>query len=355
MQKRIMKHVYILRRLYPHWAEHSGIHQFTRYLDSDRFRVTMRSVPMGEDEFRISRLRDYFKKKLEAESNGVYKLNDADAELNLFLTSLYRKMDIVHMLDAEHSLMYLPFWFRWIKAVKKCPKIIAMFHQPPSILSSLVALKACMLIDCIMVLSGEQADFFKKFVPAEKIKLVFHGIDTGHYRPSNGYKDSDKLKCLAAGVWLRDYDAFIETAKLLEEDSRIEFHIVSTDVQIPAEARNIVIHRNITDAALLSLYQSCHVLFMPLKEATANNVLLEGIACGLPVVSSDLSSVKAYLPGDEAVLIKGNDPVEFSKVLTGLMHAPERLRAMSVAARKRAETLSWPAVAEQYMELYLSL
>ena len=87
---------------------------------------------------------------------------------------------------------------------------------------------------------------------------------------------------------------------------------------------NVTVFSDIDDATLLRLYQQSDILFLPLIQCTANNALLEGIACGLPVVSTFLPSVKTYVPGAEALLIKDNDPRKFVETVLYLFHNPEK-------------------------------
>jgi glycosyltransferase involved in cell wall biosynthesis len=151
---------------------------------------------------------------------------------------------------------------------------------------------------------------------------------------------------------LRDFDTVREVARRLKGYKNIEFHIVSSQASILEGLENVTVYNGIEDEKLLELYQHSHVLLLPLIGCTANNALLEGIACGLPVVSSLLPSVKAYLPGQEAELIEGNDPEEFVEALLLLFKNSEKRKQMGQLARKRAEDLDWRKIALQYEAIY---
>ena len=285
----------------------------------------------------------------------AYGMNDFHAELSTFRRACTNSPDIVHLVDAEHSLMFLPAWLKCIRPVKQTPRVIAMFHQPADILEGLVNKDIVRQVDCVLAVAPEQVEYFLGFMPAHRVKMILHGIDTRHFIPGNRGKDQEKFVCLAAGVWLRDYDAVIETARLLGDDAAFEFHIIASRFSVPEDMHNVIIHRNISDAEMLALYQWAHVLFMPLKTATANNVLLEGCACGLPVISTGLDSVQTYFPGQEAALVHDNRPQHFAEILTDLHRNRSTLELMSQAARARAEELSWENVSRDYMALYHAL
>ncbi len=350
------KNITIVRKHYSHWSRHSGINQFIKYLNINKFRIKEKTVPIRHNIF-YKLLSSFFLNILKKDKgdSSQYSLNDLAAEISVFTSSIYFKTDIVHILDAEHSLMFLSQWFNKYRARINMPKIIAMFHQPPSILDSLINPGIVMEIDHVIVLSPEQVTYFEQFLPSQKISMILHGIDVEYFKPGVVPEDKKKFMCLGGGNWLRDYSSFIKTARILKSYPDIEFHIISSKTEAPLDLQKVFVHKNIPDDEMLKLYQTSDVLFMPLEDSTANNVLLEGIACGLPVVSTDLTAVREYLPGKEAFLVEGNSPDKFAEILLSLYHNPKKIREASGSARTRAVELSWPTIAEKYGEIYLDL
>ena len=103
---------------------------------------------------------------------------------------------------------------------------------------------------------------------------------------------------------------------------------------------------------LAELYRDADALFLPLLDSTANNTLLEGIASGLPVVATDLASIRAYVRGDASLLVQDDDIDGYVAALS-LLHVDRDQRdARGLAARARAEMLAWPVVAAQHAALY---
>jgi glycosyltransferase involved in cell wall biosynthesis len=347
--------VRILKTHYPQWGRHTAFNACLRHFDSRAFNISMKDVPMGDGKLIPASFSRFFLKRLRRKKIQEYGGNDFWAEGHMFGRALLQKIDVIHFIDAEHSLLFLPGWFRKLGFIKTFPKIVAMFHQPPAILEKIIDKEIAGLADRILTVAPDQADFFSRFVPVERISTIRLGVDTEHFKPLSAKKDPEKFRCLGGGVWLRDYRAFFETAKRLAGIPEIEFHIVAPALEIPASAKNIVFHRGISDAALLELYQNSHVLFLPLKDATANTFLLEGCACGLPIVSTDLPSTHVYFPGEEAILIKDNDPLAFAKALTDLYRDPHKQWWMSQCARERALQFSWKKIVREYERMYRNL
>jgi glycosyltransferase involved in cell wall biosynthesis len=350
-----MTSIYAVRTLYPHWGRFTGPHRVLGHLNPERFTVRQKKVPMGSPLKKADRLKRLFRQRIADNPGSVYGPHDFLAEASLFFRCLFSPPHIVHLFDAEHSLRFLTGWFNKFGRLRSFPPIVAMFHQPPFLLESMLDRAAVEPADCILVVSPDQRDYFRRLFPGKRVELILLGVEAGHFTPRPGIGDGETFKCLAGGVWLRDYQALFATAGILAERPEFEFHIVAPPHQIPEAPPNIKLHSGISDRAFLELYRTSDVLFMPLKASTANNVLLEAISCGLPVVTTDLASVRAYLPGEEAVLIKGNDPGAFAETLLALHRDPEKRARMSRSARRRALELSWEVLADQYAVLYNSL
>lgn len=348
--------IHLIRTRYPHWGAYSGINQFLRYIDRHNYHVEVRLVSDSDEDFPIQngRVRDRLRDAVQKRGMQWYKLSDLTAEIKTFQGCWSKKIDVIHYLDGEHSAQFLPGLPKQLRRV--LPRMVATYHQPPEVLDSLIIKDVISQLDCITVVAPEQVSFFRQHLGPDKVRLILHGIDIDYFRPGDiSNKENGKFKCITVGHYLRDFKAVREVAEMLRSYQDIEFHVVSSRATEVESLPNVTVHSGIADARLLQLYQQADILFLPLLQSTANNSLLEGIACGLPVVSTFLLSVKAYLPGEEAILIEHNDPEQLADAILHLLHDPEKRKKMGREARKRAEELDWRNIVPQYETIYSEL
>ena len=348
--------IFLIRRYQPHWSQHSGINQFLKYMDKELFQITEHVVLPNQNKTRPIR---FLKRKisdfLRKGGPPYYQINDFLAELHGLCDLFRQKYDILFYLDGEHSLNFLPSWISRFSNLVNRPRVIAMYHQPPDKLHTLIDMDALRKLDRAIVLSEIQADDLSRYLPRKNIITVLHGIDVDFFRPDISKKDNEKFRCLSVGYWLRDYDTVIKAAESLKDYSTIEFHIVSSKVNPPSDLKNVHVHKDISDDALLKLYQKSDILFMPLLDATANNVILEALACGLPVITTELPGTKAYLTGQEGFLVPPGELDSYINKLLFLYKNRGKEDQMPLKARKRAEELSWPNFSRKLEKLLLEI
>jgi glycosyltransferase involved in cell wall biosynthesis len=344
----------VIRTNYPHWGQHAGFHQFLAHLDPARFAADMHVASDGDDDFPIrnAAVRTLFRALARGGGMAWYGLSDLVAEWRAFRQSNSGSTDILHYLDGEHSAQFVPM----LRRLSPRTQMIATYHQPARVLPGLVRRSALDALDAITVVSPEQRSFFERHVSARRVHTILHGVDTSFFTPGEATAGhSETFECITVGHYLRDFATLQDAIGRLADDRDIRFHIVTNrDTGLEA-LRSVTLHRNVSDSELLALYQRANLLLLPLTDCTANNALLEGMACGLPVLTTDLESVRVYAPGEEAMLIEAGDADALADAIAALRDAPARRRTMGGAARLRAESLAWPAIARQFEVLYQSL
>jgi glycosyltransferase involved in cell wall biosynthesis len=340
---------------YPHLGSYSGINQLVRHLDPAEYTVRLYGASDSDADLPLPHrgLERWLRERVQRRGMAWYKLSDLAAEIRALPGCVLGRIDIVHFLDAEHSAQYLP------AALRRCrlsrARTVATYHQPPELLGGLINEDVVATLDYVTVVSPEQLDYFRGFLPANRVEMILHGIDTAFFRPGTGSREGRIFRCITAGHWLRDWDAVRSVAAALASCRAIEFHVVTDRPTGLDDLANVTVHRNVDDAELVSLYQRSDVLFLPLTQSTANNSLMEGIACGLPVVSTKLRSVRAYVSEAEAILVERNDPSQLADAIVHLWRNPATRTAMGRCARARAEELSWVNMAREYQRIYAGL
>lgn len=101
------------------------------------------------------------------------------------------------------------------------------------------------------------------------------------------------------------------------------------------------------------VYGSADLYLCPAVMASFGITLLEAMACGRPLVVSDITGFRELVNGGpEAVLTRKNDPAAWSHAIIDLIGRPEQRAAMGAAGVAKAQDYAWPLVAERVMAVY---
>lgn len=281
-----------------------------------------------------------------------YRLSSARLEWDA-IRNLRRFRGIVHLLWGDRDLGYLQ---RYID--RSCQRLVVTFHACPDTLPEIFRdTTVFRQLDAIVLLSDCQREFFlSNKVPADKLHTVHHGIDPSFFSPQQPRRQHSATRVvLAVGSYRRNFDRLASVAKRFSADPRYEFRVVLPPAYRErfSEYPHVTCLSRLTPEQLRSEYQNADCLLMTLDACTANNAIVEAMACGLPVVSEDVGGAREYI-GDTGHLVPQRNIDALVDAIRDVCqaHDPDALRAK---ARHRAVSLSWSKVAATMRLLYSSL
>jgi glycosyltransferase involved in cell wall biosynthesis len=100
-------------------------------------------------------------------------------------------------------------------------------------------------------------------------------------------------------------------------------------------------------------YARADLSLCPTTKASFGITLLEAMACGTPMLVSDIIGFRELVgEGTEAMLVPQQRPTEWAEAILDLLADRPRLEAMGAAGRRKAETFAWPRITDQVMRVY---
>jgi glycosyltransferase involved in cell wall biosynthesis len=111
----------------------------------------------------------------------------------------------------------------------------------------------------------------------------------------------------------------------------------------------------VTGPRKAALLAGARLLCMPSRYETFGMVAAEAMACGTPVLASDLPCLRELVRPETGVLVPPGRTQEFADALTGLWGDPGRCRRLGVAARATVRHLQWQSIAERQAGFYGSV
>ena len=259
----------------------------------------------------------------------------------------------LHLLWADQDLGFLDLIARQ-RGVPLC----CTFHCCPDTLGVMFNYPSRLKrIDKIVLMSRVQRSFFEASgVPPERLHVVLHGIDTEFFKPADR-PASGPFNALFVGNYRRNFKLLREVCEGLNRPPTIPVRIVTNPDRhkLFAGLGNVTCRSGLSDAELREAYQTAACLFMTCEQATANNALLEGMACGLPVVAESVGGIPEYVGDGNGLLTPVGESAPMIAAIRALA-ADATLRGnLGSRARQRAVTLDWKKVGRRMQEIYTSM
>lgn len=286
-----------------------------------------------------------------------YHIKHALAEIKLRSQVKREEVDLVHALYAEDQLNLLLSGRDKLDAA-----LVGTFHLPMESrfmqkLKNAGKMNRYNKLDAIITLSSFAAEELINETGNPNVFFVPHGIDTRTFNPgSRGNQvKSDVFHILTVGRHSRDWDTYLEVVNAFNEmSSEVLFTAVVPEnlSKKLSQVSNIKIHTSIDEMKLIELYNHSDLLYMPLKYATANNSILESMACGTPVLSTNTGGIPDYVDENSGWLVPQNGVRETVELIQTLLKAPGVIQTASVSARKNSLRFDWTEVAAQVKEVY---
>lgn len=329
------------------FGEHSGYEQLSHHLAHSSTLEVVVEQPGIIRRFTGSALGRTF--------NLRDRKNLAFAYLELLARRAITQPDITHLPYADRSVECLKGW------KKAPPDIVGSLHLPPSQWSERDR-KCLRSLASAIVLYSRDLDFFEEHVGSGRVEFVRHGVDSEFFSPEQS-RESRHLRILYAGLYLRNEKMFVRVARaLLDKFPNLEIHMLvpahhQSEALAPLRAaRSVQWHSGLNDHELRQLYRQCDLLLLPMDDSGANNAILEAMACGLPVITTDVGGIRDY--GGEAIFpVVGNNADDDMVDLASRYLRDFSLRhRVGNACRSFAETeLSWDKGCQAHVEAFRRL
>lgn len=143
---------------------------------------------------------------------------------------------------------------------------------------------------------------------------------------------------------------------------------IAVDMLVPMAHRNkdvftrlarhqrLTWHTGFDELQLRDLYHHSTVMLLPMQDSGANTAVVEALACGLPVVTTDVGGIRDYGGGTVVPVVPNDDDEAMARAVERLIDDAAYRRAVAQASRRFAEDhLAWDRVVPQHLAVYRTL
>lgn len=199
------------------------------------------------------------------------------------------------------------------------------------------------------------ADYVKEsFLKEYPIKVIQNGIDLEIFKPCKSsfrekYSIQDKYIVLGVSFgWSqrKGLNIFIDLSKMLPNEFQIVLIGVSEEDRKMLPTNCVALGVTSNAIELAEIYSSVDILLNPSKEETMGLVTVEALACGTPVVVSNLTAVPEVVSPNCGIVVEDYSSNAFASVLL------KKPKFSKNACINRARLFEKCRKYQEYLELY---
>lgn len=126
---------------------------------------------------------------------------------------------------------------------------------------------------------------------------------------------------------------------------------ILTDIGHPETRNDIHLTGYVVNTDLPAIINQCKVFLYPSLRESFGIPILEGMACGVPVITSNTSSMPE-IAGDAAAIVDPFNTVEIKAAIKQILEDKNYRNELCKKGIERAKYFSWKNMALQYLDLY---
>ena len=332
----------------------------------------------------------------EIDTENEYILLSGYSELQVF-SSRYKNFKFIKcntpLYSVQEQLIIPPILKRENIDLYHSPTFSAPIYQPCKVIMTVydmihlifgrpihrlyykyIAKRAMTKALCIITLSEYSKNDIVKWlgIPQEKIYVTHSGVDK-RFKPTGDAAMPDEIK-KRFGISNR-YILFVgnqkphknsigtlKAFKMAVKKERLPHYLILVGIKkdiiedknngIGDEFNNrIICIDNLTDNDLIKLYQSADLFLLPSLYEGFGLPMLEAMACGVPVITSNRTSIPE-VTGNAAILVDPENIQEIANAICKVLKDENLKSDLIRKGLKRAKMFSWRKMAEETLELY---
>src|SRR5262249_30614904 len=147
------------------------------------------------------------------------------------------------------------------------------------------------------------------------------------------------FRVLFVGSYRRNFTLLRKVCVSLQSFSDIKIDIIAPSNLVPGfgDIRNVTVISGVGDDELRGLYRRSSCLLMTAEGATANNAVLEAMACGVPIVSERIGGIPEYTGEESSILCPPGSAEALTQAILRLREHRDLSVGLAVSGRRRAE------------------
>ena len=194
------------------------------------------------------------------------------------------------------------------------------------------------------------------------VDIIYNGIDIEQFKPARGNNNKLRLLCVSRLIERKGIDYLLRSISLIKEEFSNIFELwIVGEGNLEQQLKRLSRQLGIVDVIsfkgyiehdrLPDIYAISDIFILPSLNEGMSNTVLEAMASGLPIVTTDTGGAKELIDGN-GIIIPTNDVKGITGALSKLIKKTSLRKQMGIKSRELASKFSWSAVAEDYMSLY---
>jgi len=187
--------------------------------------------------------------------------------------------------------------------------------------------------------------------PQQKIEIINNGVDTNKFVPSKK-NINKKLSLISTGrlIERKGYQYLIPAIKDLD----VKLQLIgdgSLKSKLKEMARGIEVEflGQQEQSKLIKYLQDADIFILPSLNEGMSNSLLEAMACGLPIITTNTGDSKKLIDGN-GFLVKKENSESLKETIVSYLGNKELIVKHGKKSREIAKTMSWQKASEKYSE-----